>query len=93
VLHRFVAPKFLPNEVARDPQALAPFNGKRKPGHDLTANTRPTRVWLGKCWHRVLASCQFWILRFQSNWPPHANKAPFAPCRTARRDSAWLLTT
>ena len=29
-LHRFVALKFLPEEVARDAQALAVFNAKRK---------------------------------------------------------------
>jgi eukaryotic-like serine/threonine-protein kinase len=30
-LHRFVALKFLPQDVARDPQALAVSNAKRKP--------------------------------------------------------------
>ena len=30
-LHRFVALKFLPEDVAQDPQALAAFNAKRKP--------------------------------------------------------------
>ena len=39
-LHRFVALKFLPDEVAKNPQALA-FNGKRRP-HRLS--TIPTFV-------------------------------------------------